>query len=172
MLTRIDAVSESTLDRRDRGAAAVTEPSGFGMHDARIRYFVQGKPIQNFGDYLPELLAKSLLMHPRVDADVYRLIGSVIDPSWIRRDLRRSVGIERGTVAFWCCGMRDATPLDARTRALSRFFGVRGPRTRAALGLGTDTVMGDPGLLGTAHAPAFSCRAYGRPHDLRSSHRG
>ncbi|HSB24880.1 MAG TPA: hypothetical protein VLE94_17405 [Burkholderiaceae bacterium] len=121
--------------------------TGFREHDARIRYFVKGEPLQNFGDYLPELLAKTFFLHPRVDADVYRVIGSVIEPEWIRRDLRRNVGVERGCVAFWGCGKRDATPLDARTRALCRFFGARGPLTRDALGLPADTVLGDPGLL-------------------------
>ena len=50
--------------------------TGFREHDARIRYFVKGAPLQNFGDYLPELLAKTFFLHPRVDADVYRVIGS------------------------------------------------------------------------------------------------
>ena len=48
-------------------------------------------------------------MHPRIEADAYRLIGSVINASWIRRDLRRSVGVERGMVAIpgaAACAMR------------------------------------------------------------------
>ncbi|HSW22478.1 MAG TPA: polysaccharide pyruvyl transferase family protein, partial [Burkholderiaceae bacterium] len=126
--------------------AALTA-TGFREHDARIRYFVKGEPRQNFGDYLPELLAKTFFLHPRVDADVYRVIGSVIEPEWIRRDLRRNVGIERGCVAFWGCGKRDDKPLDPHTRSLCRFFGTRGPLTRDALGLAHDTVLGDPGLL-------------------------
>lgn len=134
---------------------ASTAPPGFRDHDERIRYFVKGDPMQNFGDYLPELLAKAFLLHPRIDADVYRLIGSVIEPEWIRRDLRRATGIARGSVVFWGCGKRDATPLDARTHALCRFFGVRGPLTRDVLGLPADTVLGDPGLLAPLmHRPA------------------
>lgn len=155
-------------------SATISAP-GFRDHDARIRYFVKGEPLQNFGDYLPELLAKTFFLHPRVDADVYRLIGSVIEPEWIRRDLRRSVGIERGSVAFWGCGKRDATPLDARTRSLCRFFGARGPLTRDALGLPADTVLGDPGLLAPLmHRPAPAPEVAGRsvciPHiqDRRS----
>ena len=150
-------------------------PAGFRDHDERIRYFVKGAPVQNFGDYLPELLAKAFFLHPRVDADAYRLIGSVIEPEWIRRDLRRSVGIERGLVAFWGCGKRDATPLPARTQALCRFFGVRGPLTRDALGLPADTVLGDPGLLAPlmhtpAPAPETADRSICIPHtqDKRS----
>ena len=150
------------------GAAPATRPdaavpAGFRDHDERIRYFVKGEPVQNFGDYLPELLAKTLLLHPRVEADVYRLIGSTIERDWIRRDLRRSVGIERGIVAYWGCGKRNATPLDARTLALCRFFGVRGPLTRDALQLPPDTVLGDPGLLAPLmHQPAPAPDTAGR----------
>ena len=142
---------------------ATSLPTGFRDHDERIRYFVKGAPVQNFGDYLPELLAKAFFLHPRVDADVYRLIGSVIESDWIRRDLRRSVGIERGVVAFWGCGKRDATPLPARTQSMCRFFGVRGPLTRDALGLPADTVLGDPGLLAPLmHTPAPAPDTAGR----------
>src|SRR5262245_40638924 len=142
---------------------ATLTATGFREHDARIRYFVKGEPRQNFGDYLPELLAKTLFLHPRVDADVYRVIGSVIEPDLIRRDLRRNVGIERGCVAFWGCGKRDATPLDPFTRSLCRFHGTRGPLTRDALDLGADTVIGDPGLLAPLmHQPAPSPDTAGR----------
>src|SRR5580704_18169510 len=54
------------------------EYSGFREHDPRINYFVKGAPTQNFGDYLPQILAKEFMLHPRVDADIYRLVGSVI----------------------------------------------------------------------------------------------
>lgn len=142
---------------------APTMMPAFGQHDDRIRYFVQGAPEQNFGDYLPELLAQVFLLQPRVDADAYRLIGSVIEPEWIRRDLRRTTGTERGCVAFWGCGKRDATPLPAHVQARCRFFGVRGPRTRDALGLPADTVLGDPGLLAPLmHTPAPAPETAGR----------
>jgi hypothetical protein len=61
---------------------------GFREHDPRINYFVKGAPTQNFGDYLPQILAKEFTLHPRVEADIYRFVGSVIDSSWILRDLR------------------------------------------------------------------------------------
>ena len=116
-------------------------------HDPRINYFVKGAPTQNFGDYLPVLLARELMLQPRVEADIYRLIGSVIDSQWILRDLRHTVGAKSGRIAFWGCGMRDAQPLTPRARAQCSFFGVRGPLTRQALALPANTVMGDPGLL-------------------------
>jgi hypothetical protein len=50
-----------------------TEHNGFREHDSRINYFVKGAPTQNFGDYLPQILAKEFMLHPRVEADIYRL---------------------------------------------------------------------------------------------------
>lgn len=137
--------------------------AGFREHDPRIQYFVKGAPVQNFGDYLPELLAKAFFLHPRVDADLYRLIGSVIESSWVLRDLCHHVGTTSGRIAYWCCGMRDARPLEARARAMCQFFGVRGPRTRELLGLPESTVLGDPGLLAPLfHAPAPAPSTAGR----------
>ena len=128
---------------------------GFREHDSRINYFVKGAPRQNFGDYLPELLAKEFMLHPRVEADIYRLIGSVIDTVWILRDLRHTIGTQNGRVAFWCCGMRSNALLDPAVHAMCSFFGVRGPFTRDRLGLPADTIMGDPGLLAPLfHAPS------------------
>jgi len=125
--------------------------NGFREHDPRINYFVKGAPTQNFGDYIPQILAKEFMLHPRVEADIYRLVGSVIDSSWILRDLRHSIGSQSGHIAFWCCGMRTNAPLDPKVQAMCSFFGVRGPLTRDLLKLPEDTVLGDPGLL----APLF-----------------
>lgn len=143
--------------------------TGFREHDPRIQYFVKGASVQNFGDYLPELLAKEFFLHPRVDADLYRLIGSVIESSWVLRDLRHHVGTTSGRIAYWGCGMRDERPLDARARSMCSFFGVRGPRTREVLGLPESTVLGDPGLLAPlfhvpAPAPATAGRVVCIPH--------
>jgi hypothetical protein len=136
-------------------AAVVCNPgdagAGFREHDSRITYSVKGALAQNFGDYLPELLAKEFMLHPRVEADIYRLIGSVIDNAWILRDLRHTIGLQSGHIAFWCCGMRTGEPLDPKVQAMCSFFGARGPLTRDGLGLPAATVMGDPGLL----APLF-----------------
>lgn len=124
---------------------------GFFEIDERIHYLIKHDTVQNFGDYLPEILAKELLGYPRIDADEFRLIGSVIDDRWIRRDLRRINGHQDGLIAFWGCGKRGPGPLHDKLRRHARFFGVRGPLTRDALGLPADTVLGDPGLL----APIF-----------------
>jgi hypothetical protein len=96
---------------------------------------VKGAPTQNFGDYLPEILAKEFMLHPRIEADIYRLIGSIIDTTWVLRDLRHTIGVQSGHVAFWCCGMRTNGPLDPKVQAMCSFFGVRGPLTRDLLKL-------------------------------------
>ena len=121
--------------------------AGFVEHDERIQYFIKFDTTQNFGDYLPELFCKALLLHPKVEADIFRLVGSVIDERWIRRDLRKAVGTPDGLMAFWGCGKRDVTPISAEVLDKCLFFGVRGPLTRDALGLPASTVLGDPGLL-------------------------
>jgi hypothetical protein len=144
-------VSEGTALKED------PDPKGIGFrdHDPRINYFVKGAPTQNFGDYLPEILAKEFMLHPRVEADIYRLIGSVIDNTWILRDLRHTIGLRSGHIAFWCCGMRTNVPLEPKVRAMCLFFGARGPLTRDLLGLPENTVLGDPGLLAPLfHAPS------------------
>jgi hypothetical protein len=51
--------ASQAAERRGQTVAAPAAPAGFRDHDARIRYFVKGHPVQNFGDYLPELLARA-----------------------------------------------------------------------------------------------------------------
>jgi hypothetical protein len=124
---------------------------GFEELDERVYYFIKGATEQNFGDYLPEMFCKAFFLHPRVDLEVYRLVGSVITEQWIKRDLRLRNGVVSGRIGYWGCGMRDGSPISPALLAHCLFFGVRGPATRDALGLPADTVLGDPGLL----APLF-----------------
>jgi hypothetical protein len=145
------------------------EKNGFRAHDERIHYFNKGVPTQNFGDYLSELLAKEFMLHPRVEADVYRLIGSVIDPKTILGDLRHTIGLQSGHIAFWCCGVRNKNPIDSNVRAMCSFFGARGPMTRDVLSLPANTVLGDPGLLAPLFhrplpVPQYENRAICVPH--------
>jgi hypothetical protein len=149
--------------------------TGFHEHDPRINYFVKGAPTQNFGDYLPQILAKEFMLHPRVEADIYRLVGSVIESSWILRDLRHTIGSQNGRIAFWCCGMRTNVPLNPKVQAMCLFFGARGPLTRDLLNLPEHTALGDPGLLAPlfhapSNAPQYENRAVCIPHihDVKS----
>lgn len=145
------------------------EPPGIRELDPRINYFVKGAPKQNFGDFLAPILAKELMLHPRTEADIYRLVGSIIDTDWILRDLRHTIGSQSGHVVFWCCGMRTSVALDPKVQAMCTFFGARGPLTRDRLGLPGNTVLGDPGLLAPlfhspAMVPGFDGRTICIPH--------
>jgi hypothetical protein len=131
--------------------------------DSRIKYFIRGAPRQNFGDYLPEIVFTHLLTYPKIDADIFRLVGSVIDDRWARSDLRQANGHLNGILAYWCCGARQSEPLRRSTKRHCRFFGVRGPLTRDALNLPPDTVLGDPGLLAPLfHVPREHAATMGR----------
>jgi len=123
----------------------------FPEHDPRINYFIRGAAIQNFGDFLPAILADELLATPRIEADMYLLVGSVISENHVRHLLIGTDGQREGSVAFWGCGARDAQPLPAHLTRHWHYCSVRGPLTRDALQLPGDTVLGDPGLL----APLF-----------------
>jgi hypothetical protein len=134
------------------------------LSDPRIRHWLKGEPRQNFGDYLSELLALRMLRHPKVEADAYHLVGSVIDEQFIRRALLQAVGdVRRGTIAFWGCGVRSEHGLSPALRERALIFGVRGPISRDALGLPADTVLGDPALLlPLIHQPRPSAETAGR----------
>ena len=137
--------------------------AAFANIDPRIDYFEKAAETQNFGDYLPELFAKELLRYPKIEADVFRLVGSVISEKWIRWDLARANGKVSGLIALWLCGARNETPLSDATRKHCLFFGVRGPRTRDLLKLPADTVLGDPGLLAPLfHKPAQHAATAGK----------
>jgi hypothetical protein len=145
------------------------EQTGFRDHDPRISYFMKGAATQNFGDYLSEIFAKEFMLHPRVEADVYRLVGSVIETSYILSDLRHIIGLQSGHIAYWCCGKRTNVPLEPKVQAMCSFFGVRGPLTRDLLKLPENTVLGDPGLLASlfhtpAKSPAYENRTVCIPH--------
>lgn len=149
--------------------------AGFYEHDERINYFVKYRRKQNFGDYLPEIICKELLTYPRIEAEMFRLIGSVINEDWIRRDLLSLNGYLFGTIAFWCCGARDTKKISQQILSHCQFFGVRGPLTRDLLGLPSATVLGDPGLLAPLfHKPKLSSKTAGKTiciphiHDTKS----
>lgn len=121
--------------------------AGFEGLDPRIQYFLKGRGTQNFGDYLSALHAKNLLTLPRVSADVFHLIGSVICPARIEEDLRYTAGLRGGRIVYWGCGARQDTPITPSLLESCRFHGVRGPLTRDLIGLPENMVLGDPGLL-------------------------
>ena len=125
-------------------------PDAAGAAYHPVRYWRQEDVAgpQNFGDYLTELFLEELFVLPSWPADAYYLVGSVIRDQRIRRTLAElHVDLDRGSVAFWGCGLRGPEGVSVEGRSRATVFGVRGPLTRDALALPTDTVIGDPGLL-------------------------
>ena len=119
---------------------------GFVLDD-RVNWFVRGAPNQNFGDFLPAMFCAQALARPRVEADMFLLVGSVVSRRHVRL-LQRRAGLESGAhTAFWGCGARTGNVADLPDPRRSIFCGVRGPLTRNRLGLATGTPVGDPGLL-------------------------
>ncbi len=139
-----------------------------------LLWWLKGQDRQNFGDFLTEFLWDNLAEEARIQADVYRLIGSAID-DWIIQDDLTTIGKwDDGRIAFWCCGMRDDNTIGAESLARSVFCGVRGPLTRDRLNLPSATPIGDPALLlPLFHTPKVSEKTKGRvvcsPHFLDAS---
>ncbi|WP_188079338.1 glycosyltransferase [Xanthobacter oligotrophicus] len=136
---------------------------GKETEEPRLIWWLQDQERQNFGDYLTDFLWSNLARGMRIPADGYRLLGSAISDWIVHDDLSKLGSWEHGRIVFWCCGMRDETPLQPETLARSIFCGVRGPLTRAALKLPETTVMGDPGLLlPLLHRPQHAQRTAGK----------
>lgn len=161
------ATLQAETVEQPRAAAAPGKSNGFGEGfealDPRIHFYLKGGGKQNFGDYLSALLCKHLLTKARTQADIFRLIGSVICETRIREDLREFLGIESGRIVYWGCGAREERPIPDMVLKNCRFHGVRGPLTRDLLGLAADAVLGDPGLLTPLIvAPHPSCQTWGK----------
>jgi hypothetical protein len=126
---------------------------------------------ENVGDFLSFYFVNRLFKAARVDADVYRLVGSVITATRIQKDVASIAGRSDARIAFWGCGCREDEALPPDALAHASFHGVRGPLTRRVLGLSPDTPLGDPGLLlPLLHVPGASERTRNRtifvPHIL------
>ena len=117
----------------------------------RIKYWLKGEPIQNFGDFLTELLLEKLFVGNPVKARHIHLIGSVISDPYV--DLKHDEAVllgnalDVGKVIFWGCGLRSEHSLSRHLRANVDFLAVRGPLTQKALDLPDTIPIGDPGLL-------------------------
>lgn len=134
-------------------------------HSSKVRYWLEDHPekIGNFGDYLSRILLDKVLAYPVIEADVYHFVGSVIREDILRHSLL-SVGIGDGSgrVALWGCGMRQSADVSPWLLDHCIFRGVRGPLSRDALRLPSDTVLGDPGLLLPLFAPREGFEIHGR----------
>lgn len=133
---------------------------------SKVDYWLKGNDEQNFGDFLSAYLRDRMFLPIGVRAGQYRLIGSTI-ADFILREADEASAAETNLrdrrVAFWGCGLRDASSLAPAWRAQAIICGVRGPLSRDALGLPPSTPMADPGLLMPAlYAPAPCPHVMGR----------
>jgi hypothetical protein len=122
-------------------------PIADGLSDPRIWYWTRGEAVVNFGDALAEVFAARLFVEPRVNADVYHTVGSVICHHLIEaRRHEKALPIPL-RIAYWACGARTEESIWPQSREACLFHGVRGPLSRDVLDLPADTPMGDPGFL-------------------------
>lgn len=118
---------------------------------------------ENVGDYLTFYFLNRLFSGVRLEADVYRLVGSVIAPGVIASDVETVARKSDAQIAFWACGCREDRELPKALLQHAHFFGVRGPLTRDLLRLPADTPLGDPALLlPLVHAPRPSASIKGK----------
>ena len=119
------------------------------MTYSRINYWLQGKKIQNFGDFLTVLFLRDLFYPTEVRAASIRLVGSTLDDHIIPLDTKglRPKASPESPVVFWACGVRKPGGLHEESRKVAKILGVRGPLSMADLKLDPSTPLGDPGLL-------------------------
>jgi hypothetical protein len=125
---------------------SITRTESGSFYDPRLLFWTQDEPVHNFGDFLSILLAERALLAPFFPADRYRLIGSALDETLIAADIQQ-VGDPAATIACWGCGARGPIGLSEQTMSRTAVLGLRGPLSRAALGMSEDTPLGDPALL-------------------------
>jgi glycosyltransferase involved in cell wall biosynthesis len=132
----------------------LTDIDWSGGGAGNIAYWLKNHPIQNFGDFLSEYFMARLFLGPVPRRNVVHLVGSCIFDGRVMETarLRTESAADRtspqvGKVVFWGCGARDADALTPKYRPHAEILAVRGPLTRAALGLPDSTPAADPALL-------------------------
>lgn len=103
-----------------------------------------GEPIQNFGDYICEYLARTLFYPFRSEGEDVFLVGSVIDNIFVPPSEN---GEDYPPITFWGCGVREPGGLSPDRLGGIRVLATRGPLSSSELGLGDDIPQGDPGFL-------------------------
>jgi hypothetical protein len=118
---------------------------------------------ENVGDYLTFYFISKLFEAVRAEADVYRLIGSVISANVITTDIGTVARKSDARIAFWGCGCRDDSEIPQPLRQHAEFLSVRGPLTRDVLRLPEQIALGDPAfVLPLVYSPRPSLRSENR----------
>jgi GT2 family glycosyltransferase/glycosyltransferase involved in cell wall biosynthesis len=110
------------------------------------KYWLDGEPIQNFGDFLSDFFMQKLFYSAGMQADSIRIVGSCMDDELLKSESEFDTQQGIRTI-YWGCGLRHENSLTDKSRGLVDILAVRGPLSRSALRLGIETPMGDPGLL-------------------------
>ena len=114
--------------------------------DQDIKYWMQDKGIQNFGDFLSEYFLQHLFFVQPQTGEEIRIVGSCLDDMFVTVADPGTLHAGRPQV-FWGCGLREAGGLSTERQDLVEILAVRGPLTRSELRLGNGVPIGDPGLL-------------------------
>lgn len=128
-----------------------------------VHWWKPSRDRENLGDFLSRYLLEGLFSEPRIKADIYCLIGSVITRERIEKSCQTPSAHAGFRIAFWCCGCRDETGLPPDLRSHAIILGARGPLTAGVLGLPRDTPIGDPALLlPLIYTPQISAKTAGK----------
>ena len=92
----------------------------------RVQYWMKGEPIQNFGDFLTEVLLERVFRGDAIEARCIHIIGSVVSDHYATVDADANAA-DAGRVVFWGCGLRNDRSLSKKLRANVEFLAVRGP---------------------------------------------
>jgi hypothetical protein len=110
----------------------------------KVDYWLKDQSEQNFGDSLTDFFLEEVFMGDAIQVPACRIIGSTIADFIVEQDLGPPGPEYNGPLVFWGAGLRDVNSLSPRAQARCIFAGVRGPLTRARLGLAPSTPIGDP----------------------------
>lgn len=102
----------------------------------------------NFGDTVSPLVVEAVSGKPVQFADIYHCdliaMGSILDKT-IRRQWKKLARLRFHPTWVW--GSGSLNPANVAKHINLRVAAVRGPQTAKAMGLVTDTAIGDPGLF-------------------------
>jgi hypothetical protein len=135
----------------------------------KVDYWLKDQSEQNFGDSLTNFFLEEVFTGDAIRVPACRIIGSTIADFVVEQDLGPAGPEDNGPLVFWGAGLRDVNSLSLRAQARCVFAGVRGPLTRARLGLGPSIPIGDPAhmlpaLYQPLPSPNFQSKSICMPH--------